>query len=84
MSVNLQDENFPSEKFEYVDGFSTVNWSKIPPSSNVTHTAIVKPKTVGLFNFTHATVSYLPNDKATKSQVKYYFRNWKVLKSLFY
>jgi hypothetical protein len=69
--VNLQDENFPAGKFEYVDGFSTVNWPKIPASSNVTHTAVVVPKTVGLFNFTHATVSYLSNDKATKSQVGY-------------
>ena len=71
LNVNLQDENFPAGKFEYVDGFSTVNWPKIPASSNVTHTAVVVPKTVGLFNFTHATVSYLSNDKATKSQVGY-------------
>ena len=47
----------------YIDG------TKLPSTTNVTHTVIVKPKIVGLFNFTHATVSYLPNDKATKSQV---------------
>ncbi len=69
MNVNLQDANFPKEYFEYVEGFSTINWPKIPATTNVSHTAVVKPTVVGLFNITHATVSYLPNEKTTKSQV---------------
>ena len=69
LNVNLQDANFPKEYFEYVEGFSTINWPKIPATTNVSHTAVVKPTVVGLFNITHATVSYLPNEKTTKSQV---------------
>ncbi len=69
MNVKIKDENFPKEKFEYVSGFDPVSWSKISPTSNVSHIAVVRPKVTGLFNFTHATVSYFPNEKATKPQV---------------
>ncbi len=69
MNIKLVDENFPADKFEYVTGFNQVKWAKLSPSSNVSHIAVVRPKIVGPFNLTHATVTYFPNEKATKAQV---------------
>jgi translocon-associated protein subunit beta len=69
LNVKLVDENFPADKFEYVTGFNQVKWAKLSPSSNVSHVAVVRPKIVGPFNLTHATVTYFPNEKATKAQV---------------
>ena len=69
LNVNLQDENFPKEYFEYVEGFNSINWLKVPATTNVTHTIVVKPHVVGLFNITHAVISYLPNEKTSISQV---------------
>ena len=78
MNVKLNDENFPADKFEYVSGFNQAKWAKIQPSSNVSHVAIVRPKVIGLFNFTHATVTYTSNEKSAKVQVKQHFNseNW--------
>lgn len=68
-SVKLEDKNFPADKFEYLSGFDQVKWARIPASSNVSHTAVLKPKIVGPYNFTSAVVSYLPSDKNSKTQV---------------
>jgi hypothetical protein len=75
LNVNLQDAIFLKEYFEYVEGFSTINWPQIPATANFSPTVVVKPTVVGLFNITHATISYLPNEKTTKIQVitKFYF-----------
>ena len=54
-----------------VTGFSSANWAKIAPETNVSHVTVVRPKVIGAYNFTHATVSYLANDKATTPQVGY-------------
>jgi translocon-associated protein subunit beta len=69
--VKLQDDNFPADKFELVTGFSSANWAKIAPETNVSHVAVVRPKVIGAYNFTHATVSYLASEKATVTQVGY-------------
>ena len=69
LGVKLRDENFPRAEFELVSGFDSVKWSRIPPQSNVTHIAVVRPKVPGLFNLTHATVTYTANEKSTKVQV---------------
>jgi len=71
VNVQLKDTNFPSDKFEYVSGFNTVQWSKISPASNVSHVAVVRPKMIGLFNFTHASVTYTANDKTARVQTGY-------------
>ncbi len=72
MNVKLEDNNFPEGSFEYASGYKAVAWPKIAPGSNVTHTVIVRPKTIGMFTFTSATVSYLPNDKTDRVQVRYF------------
>ena len=69
LGVKLKDENFPKAEFELVSGFESVKWARIPPQSNVTHIAVVRPKVPGLFNFTHATVTYTANEKSPKVQV---------------
>ena len=73
LSAALRDQleynNFPADKFEYVSGFNQAKWAKIQPSTNVSHVAIVRPKVIGLFNFTHATVTYTSNEKSSKVQV---------------
>jgi translocon-associated protein subunit beta len=69
VNVNLVDNNFPEDSFEYASGFRTVKWAKIPAGQNVSHTAIVKPKASGMFNFTHATIAYLPSEKTDRVQV---------------
>jgi len=71
LNVQLKDANFPSEYFEYVSGFSSVQWPKISPASNVSHVAVVRPRVAGVFNFTHATVSYVANEKLNRVQVGY-------------
>lgn len=71
LNVQLRDDNFPESDFSYASGFRSVKWPKVMSGSNVTHVAIVRPKTTGLFNFTSAAVSYLPNDKADKPQIGY-------------
>ena len=69
--VKIQDDNFPSDKFDYIQGFPTTKWPKLSPSSNVSHIAIVRPKFSGSFNFTHATVSYIANERSKRVQVGY-------------
>jgi hypothetical protein len=49
--VKIQDDNFPSDKFEYIQGFPTSKWPNLSPSSNVSLKAIVRPKFSGSFNF---------------------------------
>ena len=70
-NVRLVDENFPSDKFEYVSGYNTVRWARVLPHANVSHVAVVRPKFVGLLNLTHASVSYLPNEKSSRVQTGY-------------
>lgn len=71
MNVQLRDDNFPEYDFTYTSGFRSVKWPKISSGSNVTHVAVVVPKVTGLYNFTHAAVSYMPNSHAEKPQIGY-------------
>jgi len=71
LNVKLEDGNFPSDKFDYVTGANVVRWSKISPANNVSHVAVVRPKIVGAYNFTHAIVSYVANEKSAKVQIGY-------------
>jgi translocon-associated protein subunit beta len=70
VNVRLVDENFPSDRFEQVSGFSGVRWARVLPQANVSHVTIVRPKFVGPFNFTSAVVNYLPSEKSSRVQVK--------------
>jgi len=71
VNVQLKDDNFPADKFDYVSGFNKVLWQKISPASNVTHVAVVRPSMLGPLNFTHAAVTYTANEKTNRVQVGY-------------
>jgi len=67
--VTIKDENFPTDYFDYIEGFPTVQWPKLSQSSNVSHVVIVRPKVPGVFNITSALVSYIANEKTQRVQV---------------
>ena len=56
--VQLDEENFNKADFDFVSGFTSAQWDRIPAGSNVTHTLIIQPKNYQLFNFTAARIQY--------------------------
>ncbi|KAL5004504.1 hypothetical protein ScPMuIL_017960 [Solemya velum] len=69
--VTLKDDSFPASDFEILVGSVEVQWGRIAPGSNVSHSVIVKPLKYGYFNFTAAEISYLPSEDVTEKQVGY-------------
>nr|QBH72912.1 translocon-associated protein, beta subunit precursor [Franklinothrips vespiformis] len=69
VNVALTDASFPSESFLVVGGQLSVKLDRIPPGTNVSHVAVVRPRKYGYFNFTAAEVSYLPSDEAKQVQI---------------
>ena len=63
-NVMLNDESFGADDFNVVRGQSSVQWSSIPPSGNVTHVLVLQPLKSGAFNFTAAKLSYEATDGA--------------------
>ncbi|XP_002740523.1 translocon-associated protein subunit beta-like [Saccoglossus kowalevskii] len=64
LKVELRDETFPTSDFQNVHGKYVVTWDRLAPGSNVSHTVIVRPLQAGFFNFTAATISYIPQEDA--------------------
>jgi len=70
--VTLDDStNFHAQYFEILKGVLSVEWDRIPPGSNVTHSVILKPRFVGSFNYTAAEISYFPSETATAPRKGY-------------
>ncbi|XP_071845180.1 translocon-associated protein subunit beta-like isoform X2 [Apostichopus japonicus] len=68
LNVALTDNTFPGADFNVVRGKLSVQWERIAPGSNVTHSVILQPLKSQFFNFTSAIVTYLPvEDGAEKS-----------------
>ncbi|KAJ8029570.1 Translocon-associated protein subunit beta [Holothuria leucospilota] len=63
-NVALTDETFPEADFKVIQGKLSVQWERIAPGSNVTHSVILQPLKSQFFNFTSATVTYLPLEDA--------------------
>jgi len=62
-NVQLKDPSFGPD-FKIVGGLTEVNFGRIPPAANVTHTLVVKPIKFGYYNFTAAQVTYKSGDDA--------------------
>merc|ERR1712212_188943 len=71
LNVQLADGTFSSEHFEIVAGQPQVKFDRIAPSTNVSHTIVVRPKQYGYFNFTAAVVIYLPSEESKDVQIGY-------------
>ncbi|WP_411025622.1 hypothetical protein, partial [Salmonella sp. s55004] len=57
LNVVLSDKTFPDSHFRPVLGKLTVQWERISPGNNVTHSVILQSVNSGFFNFTSATVT---------------------------
>lgn len=62
---------YSSESFEITAGQLQVKFDRIPPSANVSHTVVVRPRQFGYYNFTAAEVSYLPSEDSKDVQIGY-------------
>ncbi|KAK3585323.1 hypothetical protein CHS0354_040272 [Potamilus streckersoni] len=71
LDVKLEDDTFPEADFDISSGSLVAKWDRIAPNTNVTHAVILRPLKYGYFNFTAATVSYLPSEKSSERQVGY-------------
>uniref|UniRef100_A0A5K3ETP6 Translocon-associated protein subunit beta n=1 Tax=Mesocestoides corti TaxID=53468 RepID=A0A5K3ETP6_MESCO len=58
-------DNLPESDFTFVHGSRSTRWASIPPSTNITHSVIVIPRSVGLYNFTSAEVTYKAGPDST-------------------
>jgi len=61
--VQLKDASFGPD-FKIVGGLTEVNFGRIPPAANVSHTLVVKPIKFGYYNFTAAQVTYKSGDES--------------------
>jgi len=62
-NVQLKDASFGPD-FKVVGGHTDVNFGRIPPAANVTHTLVVRPIKFGYYNFTAAQVTYKSGDES--------------------
>lgn len=70
--VTLNDQDsFPTQSFEIIKGLLNVNWKKIAPGDNVTHSVVVRPRSYGTFNYTSAIVTYYPSEEAKEARIGY-------------
>jgi len=60
--VVLNDESFPESDFTQVSGQLKVQWDRISPASNVSHSVILQPLKTGFYNITHAVVTYVASE----------------------
>jgi len=70
--VTLDDSlNFHAQYFEILKGALIVEWDRIAPGSNVSHSIILKPLYFGSINYTTAEISYFPSETATAPRKAY-------------
>lgn len=70
LNVRLTDASFHPDSFNVVGGQLNVLLNRIPPNSNVTHVAVVRPRKFGYFNFTSAEVIYKPTENSEEVKKK--------------
>lgn len=69
VNVQLTDRGFPGEHFELVGGVLAVKLDRLAPRANHSHTAVLRPKFQGYFNFTAAEVQYRASDDSEELQM---------------
>ncbi|CAN8005137.1 unnamed protein product [Ixodes hexagonus] len=68
LDVKVVDNSFGEGDFEVVSGLLKFKLDRIPPGSNVTHTAVVRAIKYGRFNFTSAEVTYRSSEDSKELQ----------------
>ena len=48
-----------------------MRWERIAPGANVSHAVVVRPRAVGLFNYTAAQITYYPSEDAKEVRIGY-------------
>ncbi|VDD91201.1 unnamed protein product [Enterobius vermicularis] len=72
LKVTLDDRDaFPTQSFEIIRGLLQVRWERIAPGANVSHAVVVRPRSIGLFNYTAAQITYYPSEDAKEVRVGY-------------
>uniref|UniRef100_A0A915PQV6 Translocon-associated protein subunit beta n=1 Tax=Setaria digitata TaxID=48799 RepID=A0A915PQV6_9BILA len=72
LRVALDDrDGFPTQAFDVIRGLLQVRWERISPSSNVSHSVVVRPRTLGSFNYSSAQITYYPNEDAKEVRISY-------------
>jgi len=71
VDVVISDTSFSEEHFDFVSGVLKFSVPRLGPSSNITHSAVVRPKVGiwGRFNFTAGEVSYLTAEDSKEPQL---------------
>jgi len=69
LDVEITDNSFHPDNFAHISGELNARFDRVPPSTNVTHTIVVRPRKYGYFNFTAAEVLYRRTEDAPRSQV---------------
>ncbi|CAN8011358.1 unnamed protein product [Ixodes pacificus] len=68
LDVKVVDNSFGEGDFEVVSGLLKFKLDRLPPGSNVTHTAVVRAIKYGRFNFTSAEVTYRSSEDSKELQ----------------
>jgi len=71
IDVHISDASFSEEHFDFISGVLKFTIPRIAPGSNITHSAVVRPKVGiwGRFNFTAGEVSYLTAEDSKETQL---------------
>lgn len=81
VGVELVDQGFHPEAFEFAGGHLPAKFDRIPPQSNVSHVFIVRSLKYGYFNFTSAQATYKTSDDANaKVSIYFFFKYWILMK----
>lgn len=69
LEVEITDNSFHPDNFAHISGELNARFDRVAPSTNVSHTVVVRPRKYGYFNFTAAEVLYRRTEDAPRLQV---------------
>jgi len=69
--ILISDSSFSEEHFDLISGILKFTVPRLGPGSNITHSAVVRPKAGiwGRFNFTAGDVSYMTDETSKEPQI---------------